>query len=138
MSTDQAPLTRVRSRAYPGAVDEANKPGFGRKVWFGVTKFVSVMGGVASPFAEGWRLAGGPGGDGAIVLTNFMRRLGAPGIRHIGRKVRFQRAQAVPESQVQEISSMQNQMITTEVTNSIGQYYSAKHIAISDSISSGF
>ena len=120
MLQDQAPQMRMSIRTAPGS-PPGSRRSIGRNIWVGTTRFISFLGSLTRPFAEGWYLAGGPGGQGAIVLANFMSKFGAPEIQHINEEVYIPRVSASPYDGIQSFNQTANNQvkISTEVSDSI-------------------
>jgi hypothetical protein len=113
------------------------KRSLGRKIWVGTTRFVSFMGGLTLPAAQAWNLAGGPGGEGAVVLANFMQKFGHPAVQHVNEKVYMPRVQSSPYASISAFNQLGGTVrISTEATESLENLLSTRYDAITGSSSS--
>ena len=132
---NQTPKTRLTFRTHPGMMP-TSKPTVGRSIWYGTTRVFSLMGSAFRPFAEAWNLAGGPGGQGGVVLANFMQKFGDPRVQHMNERVYVPRVDSDANSQAQNFNLIGNEVrISSEVSDSIEQVMATRYDAMVSSSS---
>ena len=131
---DQAPIMRTIVRSQP--IAPLQRDSLGRTIWRGTARFIGFMGTVTLPVAQAWNMAGGPGGQGGIVMANFLQKFGSPVMLDYNRTVNVP-LQSAPYNPAVVQAFLQNTngvQISTEASDSLQRVLSARYDATMSSV----